>query len=588
MQYFFEVGVQIRGTTTVTTPGAEALLSPPRHARIGEVLAGKYRIERVLGQGGMGIVVAASHLQLRQTVAIKFLLPSLLGRPELATRLLREARAAAALKGEHVARVFDVDMVEGAPYIVMEYLEGQTLASLLEARGPLGAELTVNYALEACEALAEAHALGIVHRDLKPSNLFLARGLGGKQSLRVLDFGISKAFDDDRGESAHGGPTLPSGDRAGTFSGTDSHALVGSPPYVSPEQLLRPREADARSDIWSLGVVLYQCLSARLPFHAETLTRLWDSILRAPVPVFGINEPGVSDEIVRVVRRCLEKDPSHRYANVRELARELAPLGSIRARSSLEVIEGLVGDVPASLHKRTRSVESVRSALELAPTLTEVPTTRQRTPEALPVLARLSPLQRRLTFGVSAAVVALTLVGFAFSRDLRSRQVAPLASRPASSSPANARVPGPTRGVEPSAAAPSAKPVASVALRETRTIPSDTGGMRARPSTSAGVRGETQGLAAAPPSAATPPETTAISRAEELLGSGKISEACAVGEVASATSPSSPRVLEFLGRCYMRLGSVEQARSHYRRYLELHPSAPNAAFVRAMLEPRPR
>ena len=336
------VGAGNDGNDGRTVQSAEALVSPPSYARLGEVLAGKYRIERVIGRGGMGIVVAASHIKLRQTVAIKFLLPSSLSEPELAKRLVREARAAAALKGEHVARVFDVDAVDGAPYIVMEYLEGQTLASLLETSGPLAPTLAVDYALEVCEALAEAHALGIVHRDLKPSNLFLARTPGGRQSLRVLDFGISKALDGERSEAALGVWRLAGSERDGsTHSGTDSHAFVGSPPYVSPEQLIRPREADGRSDIWSLGVVLYQCFSGRLPFHGETLTRLWDSILRAPMPAFGPTDSPGAPGLEKIVRRCLEKDPARRYGDVLELARELAPLASPRARVSLEVIEGL-------------------------------------------------------------------------------------------------------------------------------------------------------------------------------------------------------------------------------------------------------
>jgi serine/threonine-protein kinase len=569
------------------TTRAEALSSPPSYARLGEVLVGKYRIERVLGRGGMGIVVAASHLKLRQTVAIKFLSPSSLAKSELSTRLLREARAAAALKGEHVARVFDVDTVEGAPYIVMEYLEGETLASLLETSGPLTAKLTADYAVEACEALAEAHALGIVHRDLKPSNLFVARGLGGRQSLRVLDFGISKAFDGDRGEPVYGESNPPNGDRVGTFSGTDSHALVGSPPYVSPEQLLRPREANARSDIWSLGVVLYQCLTARLPFTGDTLTLLWNSILRAPVPGLGAHDSGVPEELARIVRRCLEKEPARRYADVRELARDLVPFGSTRARSSLEVIERLLDDGAPDPRTVARLLESAPPAPAGEATVTEAPTTRERTPESMPVLERLSPSQRRVAFGVTAAVAALTLVSLAFFRDLRSQHAGAPVSRLGESSSIEALRPTTAPIAGPIAGALSTELAANGALSERRALPSEGSGTRVPPSTLGRARVESKPLPAAPPSVAKPPEMTALSRAVELLGSGKISEACAVGEVAAATSPDSPRVLEFLGRCYMRLGSVEQARSHYRRYLELAPSAPNAAFVRAMLEPKP-
>ena len=298
--------------------------SLPIGIAIGSVIAGKYRVERVLGSGGMGVVVAASHVGLGQTVAIKFLLPREIGQPALARRLVREARAAAALKGNHVARVYDVDVLpDGTPYLVLEYLEGRTLSSLIAAQGPLSAQTTVDFALQACEALAEAHALGIVHRDLKPANLFLARGPAGRETLRVLDFGISKSV--DRGQ------TEPN------YTETDSHALVGSPPYVSPEQLMNPRAVDHRTDIWSLGITLYECLSGHPPFRGATLAALWDAILREPAPRL----PAVPTGLERAVLRCLEKQPSARFANVQELARELSPFGSQRTRASMEAVEAL-------------------------------------------------------------------------------------------------------------------------------------------------------------------------------------------------------------------------------------------------------
>jgi serine/threonine-protein kinase len=574
---------------TMTTQGAEQSLSPPSYARIGDVLAGKYRIERVLGRGGMGIVVAANHVKLRQTVAIKFLLPSSTERPELSQRLLREARAAAALKGKHVARVFDVDAIDGAPYIVMEYLEGQTLAALLAAKGPLTPELTVDYALEACEALAEAHALGIVHRDLKPSNLFLARGPGGRETLRVLDFGISKAFDAERADSGLGVPPQAVDDGSTTFSGTDSHALVGSPPYVSPEQLLRPREADARSDIWSLGVVLYQCVSGRLPFQGETLTRLWDSILRGPTPEVGA-EADIPAELERIVRRCLEKEPARRYSGVHELARELVPLGSGRASASLEVIEGLAGAEAADPQAARGLPKKARTAIESDETFTEAPTTREPTPLGSGALE--NPTWSRSRAAAVAAVVG-ALAGGAFLA-ARSHPRGESRARSTAISPA----PVPKVEIAPrkdATLAPSARiPTTSSAVEGTpASLPTPAGSLVRRPASARG-RPMTETASVSPVSSVATsarPETVqtdVLTRAEELLGKGQISEACAVGEVAAASAPDSPSVLEFLGRCYMRLGSAEKARSYYRRYLELYPSAPNAAFVRAMLEPAAR
>jgi len=181
---------------------------------VGEILAGKYRIDRVLGAGGMGVVVAAHHLQLDERVAIKFLLPEMLAQQDAVMRFSREARAAVKIKSEHVARVTDVGTLEtGAPYMVMEYLEGIDLAELVR-RGPLPITQAVDFVLQACEAIAEAHALGIVHRDLKPANLFLATLPGGVQSVKVLDFGISKLT----GLSASGGQD----------SATRTKALMGS------------------------------------------------------------------------------------------------------------------------------------------------------------------------------------------------------------------------------------------------------------------------------------------------------------------------------------------------------------------------
>jgi eukaryotic-like serine/threonine-protein kinase len=560
-------------------PRATESVSLPSYVRIGDVLAGKYRIERVLGCGGMGIVVAASHIQLRQTVAIKFLLPGSLRESQLGPRLLREARAAAALKGEHVARVFDVDTVGGAPYIVMQYLEGRTLASLLETNGPLAPTLTADYALQACEALAEAHALGIVHRDLKPSNLFLARAPGGRHTLRVLDFGISKAFDVDRGESSFDA-TEPVGPyrEVSTFSGTDSHAFIGSPPYVSPEQLVRPREADARSDIWSLGVVLYQCLTARLPFQGETLTRLWDAIVREPMPPLGATGGGSSPALERVIARCLEKDPALRYPDVRELARELAPLGSARARASLEVIDGLAMEEPRAL-PRASEAKTCDTAPESNRTLTEAPTTREPTPN-VSMASSNRPWSRARVAVTAAALSPLVIALFlAFLPEHRHEPLARAAALAAPRAVLAAASRAPT-----TSELPPEKPAATVASEGLPPSP-DAGARAPKPR-----RERTSALAPSrsASSRSEPGPVDVVARAEELLGKGHISEACAMGQVAAASTPDSPRVLEFLGRCHMRLGWVDSARSYYEQYLALAPSASNAAFVRAILERRAR
>ena len=273
----------------------------------GQILAGKYRIERVLGEGGMGRVVAAVHEQLHQRVAIKFLLPEAMAMPEAVERFLREARASVRLRSEHVGRVIDVGTLEdGAPYIVMEFLEGTDLDGELARRKALPPVEAIDYVLQACEAIAEAHSHGLVHRDIKPANLFLTRRADGSPLIKVLDFGIAKAA-----------PTDPS------FNMTRTRAVMGSPGYMSPEQLRSSRRVDARSDIWSLGIVLYQLLSGRQPFGGETFSDLCINIAtEAPAP---LAIPGLSPDLAAAIMRCLEKDPAHRYQNVAELAAALEP-----------------------------------------------------------------------------------------------------------------------------------------------------------------------------------------------------------------------------------------------------------------------
>jgi len=296
---------------------------------VGTILTEKYRIERVVGAGGMGAVAMAHHLKLGSRVAIKFLLPRGDDQARFAARFLREARAASRITGSHVARVFDVDVRDdGTPYIVMEFLDGETLARALARRGPLPLSESVDYLLEACEALAEAHALGIVHRDLKPENLFLTRGADRTRTLvKVLDFGISK--------------TLQAGDLDSVVSATTGDAFIGSPPYMSPEQLTLPDGVDFRTDIWSLGVVLYECLTGCSPFAAATVGQTCALILQSEPAALGGARPDVPERLQRVVRCCLAKSKERRFDGVLALARELAEFGSEASRRSLAVIESL-------------------------------------------------------------------------------------------------------------------------------------------------------------------------------------------------------------------------------------------------------
>lgn len=288
----------------------------------GQILAGKYRVDKILGQGGMGVVVAARHIGLDELVAIKFLLPEVLENKEAVERFGREARASIKIKSEHVVRVMDVGTMEGGmPYMVMEYLKGGDLSQLLQSRGgPLTVLEACEYLLQACEAIADAHVLGIVHRDLKPANLFLTQRTDGTPCVKVLDFGISKM-------TALGGSGL---------SMTKTSTVMGSPLYMSPEQMASSKDVDPRSDIWSLGAILYELLTGSTPFMAETLPQVCAMILQSdPAPIRSVR-PDVPEALERVAYKCLAKRREDRYQSVAELAVALVDYAPKHARASAE------------------------------------------------------------------------------------------------------------------------------------------------------------------------------------------------------------------------------------------------------------
>jgi serine/threonine protein kinase len=289
----------------------------------GDILAGKYRVDRVLGAGGMGVVVAAHHLGLDNKVAIKFLLPEMLGQGDAVARFAREAKAAVKISNEHVARVLDVGALEsGAPYMVMEYLDGSDLHQLLERHGAMPIAQAVDFLLQACEAIAEAHGLGIVHRDLKPANLFCIRKADGTLCIKVLDFGISKM--------------TSVGMSGSNVSMTRTTAMMGTPLYMSPEQMESSRSVDLRSDIWALGIILFELLTGRLPFDGETLPEVCIKIATQPPPPIRTVRPEVSPALEAALLRCLEKDRGRRFQNVAELSAALAPHGTVQAGLSAE------------------------------------------------------------------------------------------------------------------------------------------------------------------------------------------------------------------------------------------------------------
>lgn len=287
---------------------------PPRLPALGATLDGKYVLERVLGKGGMACVFEATHIRLRQRVAVKMLLPSVWGMPETMKRFEREARAAVQLRGPNVARTLDVDTSEeGIPYIVMEFLEGHDLAQEMSDRGTLPVEEAVGYVLQACTAMAEAHALGIVHRDLKPSNLFLcppaSGGPGARPVVKVLDFGIVK-LDDGMDTTV-----------------TRAEVVLGTPAYMAPEQFESARTVDGRADIWSLGVILYELLACELPFAGKNAAAVSHAILReGPLPL-APRRPDAPAGLVEAVHRAMARDPAERFPDVVAFATALVPFG---------------------------------------------------------------------------------------------------------------------------------------------------------------------------------------------------------------------------------------------------------------------
>jgi serine/threonine protein kinase len=373
----------------------------------GSIFIGKYKIERQLGQGGMGIVFAATHIELADRVAIKVLHREMAGRSDVVDRFLREAQASVRLKGEHVARIFDVGRsADGVPYIVMEHLDGHDLMTMFRRRGKLPPGEVVDYILQTCEAMAEAHAQAIVHRDIKPANLFVASRPDGSPVIKVLDFGISKALDRD-------------------LQLTSSQAMLGTPAYMSPEQLRASRDVDTRTDVWSLGVVMYELLAGVQPFDASSFGDLVIQVVTQPAPAL------VGSDLPRglpaAVARCLERDPSARFQSVAEVAAAIAPFATDRAAG-------------ASAAARTHNILRRASTMTPLPHPVAEPYISTATTEmtsngavhAVPSIATVARSSARRAWiaacFAAAAVAAVAVV--AFTRSSPDAQVSPPSIRP--------------------------------------------------------------------------------------------------------------------------------------------------------------
>jgi len=386
---------------------------PPGVPGPGDVIGGKYVVERVVGMGGMGVVLAARHLELDEMVAIKMLLPHMPTSGEPAMRFVREAKAAIRIRNEHVVRVLDVARTpSGSPYIVMEYLEGSDLGQVVDQKGPLPLEDAVEYVLQACEAIAAAHAMGIVHRDLKPANLFLARASDGAPCVKVLDFGISK---------------LAEGPSSGSPGLTSTATVMGTPCFMSPEQLRSTRDVDARADIWSMGAILHALLTGAPPYDGESNADVSAKIIRdEPTPLRALR-PDAPEALEAAILRCLQKDPDKRFPDVASLAEALA---AVIARESTKaaaarVIRIASGAAATAATVRATSDPDVRFVTPPAVPGQE-PT---RTSSAWGETRREERRKRRVAWGIVAAGLIAGATVFAALR-LRVATPPPAASAP--------------------------------------------------------------------------------------------------------------------------------------------------------------
>ncbi|HEX6241804.1 MAG TPA: protein kinase [Polyangiales bacterium] len=308
------------GLGSVTLTGEESIVG--QHSQVvaaGSVIGGRYRVLRTLGAGGMGQVTEAHDLVSGESVAVKFMLPERLSEPEALARFVREAQAMRRIRSEHVAQLRDVgNLPSGVPYIVMDYLEGEDLADRLLRESLLPPSAALEIALQACQGVRAAHACGVLHRDLKPGNLYLCAGgaarggaaaTRGELRVQVLDFGISKIWSADF--------------NAAQTSLTSPRNTMGSPHYMSPEQMMTPEQVDVRTDVWSMGVLLYQMLTGEIPFPGRAFPEICLNVIGAAPRAMQEHNPDLNDAIERLVQRCLQKERSERFADMDALIEAL-------------------------------------------------------------------------------------------------------------------------------------------------------------------------------------------------------------------------------------------------------------------------
>lgn len=397
-----------------------------------ELVAGKYKLTRVLGRGGMGSVWEGVHTTLGTRVAVKFIDVEHANSPEARQRFENEARAAATLRSKHVVEVYDHGVTpDGRPFIVMEFLEGEPLDRRLERMGRLPARDTAHIVLMVCRALSKAHASGIVHRDLKPENVFLVwDDEDGADVAKVVDFGIAKFTDNSVGSS----------------SATRTGSVLGTPYYMSPEQARGLRSVDYRSDLWSVGVIAFRCITGRLPFEGEAVGDLLVKLCTAPVPVPSQIVSDAPPAFDTWIARALSREPEGRFQSAQELGGALATVCGLSMRGSY-----VTGDIPTTRAGQTgpfAAASGMPSGTMASSNNTGAPLTQ--TPPL--------PKPERPKTGAVVAVSLLTLVVLAIGAGVLAKMYAGGTGRAAAEAIPPPPVAAAAAAVPPATQAPAARP----------------------------------------------------------------------------------------------------------------------------------
>jgi serine/threonine protein kinase len=530
-------------TTPIDAPTARA------NSLIGRLIGGKFRIESLLGAGGMGNVYRAEQLSLAKPVAVKILHHDLMADETVVKRFEREARSASRLDHPNLVRIIDFgrDTDTGVLFIAMELLSGRDLGQVIAQDGPMPLHRIVRIMSQVLAALEEAHAQGVVHRDLKPANIMLVDRRGELDLVKVCDFGIAKS----------------------NSLQTQSNSMLtvrgfvcGTPEYMAPEQA-RGETVDGRTDLYAAAVILYQLITGQVPFTASSPVGVLSQHLDRPAPTPRSKRPDIPRALDLLILRGLEKEPINRPQTAAAFRQELEAVCSISAHGRTEATTHTIHATPQKRGghlKRGGFLVGVLLGAGVA-----VFSYLQRAPEP-PVAAAPPPVKS----------VVLT--------EPRADELPPRAAEPA---PTVAAVEEPRMERPAVAAAPSVKHhrVKAVAVRASVTEGMQTVASAGSPTTTTTTATTTTSSAGEPsPSPGPRGAREILGEAEKLLSQGEVASACARGEEARAVAPKMPAISRFLGKCYMRAGNVPKASERYKTYLELAPDAPDAAFIKSIVK----